>query len=43
VDVSGHPFIAKPFTPEALTGTVRHLLRGEPSPFARRRPPPRAR
>jgi two-component system cell cycle sensor histidine kinase/response regulator CckA len=43
VDASGHPFIAKPFTPEALTGLIRQLLRGEPSPFARRRPPPRPR
>lgn len=41
VDASGHAFIAKPFTPEALTGLIRQLLRGEPSPFARKRPPPR--
>ena len=40
VDASGHPFIAKPFTPQALTERVRLLLRDERSPFSRK-PPPR--
>jgi CheY-like chemotaxis protein len=38
VDASGHAFIAKPFTPQALADRVRQLLRDEPSPFARKPP-----
>jgi DNA-binding response OmpR family regulator len=38
VDASGHPFIAKPFTPQALAERVRQILRDEPSPFARKPP-----
>ncbi|HSE03004.1 MAG TPA: response regulator [Methylomirabilota bacterium] len=41
IAASGHPFIAKPFTPAELAEKVRRVLRNEPSPFARRRPPPR--
>jgi DNA-binding response OmpR family regulator len=32
------PFIAKPFTPEALTDKVGQLLRRQHSPFTRRPP-----
>lgn len=38
VDASGHPFIAKPFTPQALTERVRLLLRDVRSPFSRKPP-----
>lgn len=41
IAASDLPFIAKPFTPEALVERVRQLL-GPPSPFARK-PPPRPR
>ena len=41
IEASGHPFIAKPFTPATLAEKVRQVLRDEPSPFARR-PPPRS-
>jgi len=37
---SGHPFIAKPFTPSALAEKVRQVLTAQPSPFTRRRPAP---
>ena len=39
IAASGHPFLAKPFTPDVLVEMVRQVLRDEPSPFARRRPP----
>jgi DNA-binding response OmpR family regulator len=42
ITASGHPFLAKPFTPEMLRDRVREILRDEPSPFARK-PPPRPR
>lgn len=35
---SGYPFIAKPFAPDVLAEKVRHVLRDQPSPFARRPP-----
>jgi len=35
---SGLPFIAKPFTPEALTDKVGQILRPQSSPFTRRPP-----
>ena len=35
IAASGHPFLAKPFTPDALPGRIREILRDEPSPFAR--------
>jgi DNA-binding response OmpR family regulator len=38
VDASGYPFIAKPFTPQALTERVRLLLRDARSPFSRKPP-----
>jgi hypothetical protein len=37
VTASGHPFIPKPFTPDALTETVRQVL-AKPSPFAPAKP-----
>ncbi len=37
VDASRHPFIAKPFTIDALAEKVRQVL-AQPSPFARARP-----
>jgi two-component system cell cycle sensor histidine kinase/response regulator CckA len=40
IAASGHPFLAKPFTPDVLVGKVRQVLRDEPSPFARRPPRP---
>jgi hypothetical protein len=40
IAASGHPFLAKPFTPAVLLEKVRLLLRDEPSPFARRPPRP---
>jgi DNA-binding response OmpR family regulator len=38
IAASGHPFLAKPFTPEILLEKVHLLLREDPSPFARRPP-----
>jgi DNA-binding response OmpR family regulator len=38
VTISGMPFIAKPFTPDALVERVRMIL-DAPSPFARPAPP----
>jgi CheY-like chemotaxis protein len=38
IDASGHPFLAKPFTPATLADKVRQVLRDERSPFARRPP-----
>jgi DNA-binding response OmpR family regulator len=42
IAASGHPFLAKPFTPDVLRERVREILRDEPSPFARK-PPVRPR
>jgi DNA-binding response OmpR family regulator len=42
IAASGHPFLAKPFTPDVLRERVREILRDEPSPFARK-PPGRPR
>jgi two-component system, cell cycle sensor histidine kinase and response regulator CckA len=36
IAASGHPFLAKPFTPDVLRERVREILRDEPSPFARK-------
>lgn len=38
ITASGHPSIAKPFTPDALAEKVRQVLRVRPSPSARRPP-----
>ncbi|MGH7398794.1 MAG: response regulator, partial [Candidatus Rokuibacteriota bacterium] len=38
ITASGHPFIAKPFTPDVLADKVRQVLQTQPSPFARRPP-----
>ncbi len=43
IAASGHPFLAKPFTPDVLRDRVREILRDEPSPFARKPPPSRPR
>ncbi len=40
VATSGHPFIAKPFTPDALAEKIRQVLQAQSSPFARRPPRP---
>ena len=42
ITASSHPFIAKPFTPDALADRVRQLL-APPSAFGKKPPPPTPR